>query len=55
MDDLLNVLRSLAVGVVAGGVFGVAGLPVPAPPTVAGIIGIVGLAVGYAVALSFKK
>lgn len=40
-------LLALAAGALVGAVFGFLRLPVPAPPSVAGILGIVGLAVGY--------
>lgn len=50
----LDIIKSMVAGLVVGGVFGIAGLPVPAPPTVAGIIGIIGLAVGYALVIYFK-
>ncbi len=42
-----EVLASLGVGIVVGVVFSVIKLPIPAPPTLAGIAGIVGLWLGY--------
>lgn len=42
-DIVLSLLVGLAVGALVGGVK----LPVPAPPTVAGIAGILGITVGW--------
>lgn len=44
----MTALLALAVGLVCGAVFAVTRLPVPAPPTLAGVAGIIGLAAGYA-------
>lgn len=38
---------ALVLGIVVGGVFGLARLPVPAPPTIAGVLGVVGLWAGW--------
>lgn len=43
-------LEALAVGIVVGLVFGRLNLPIPAPPALAGILGIVGIFLGYKVA-----
>ncbi|MFZ5825334.1 MAG: XapX domain-containing protein [Bacillota bacterium] len=44
-------LKEWALAILSGGIagflFGKLKLPVPAPPTIAGILGIVGIAVGY--------
>lgn len=40
-------LQAFLAGVVAGVLFGVLRMPVPAPPTVAGLLGIVGITVGW--------
>lgn len=40
---------ALATGLLAGGVFRLVEAPVPAPPTAAGVMGIVGLFLGYRV------
>ncbi len=36
-------------GILVGGVFSIFKLPIPAPPVFAGLMGIVGLWIGYAV------
>jgi XapX domain-containing protein len=38
---------ALAVGVIVGAIFGAIKLPIPAPTNIAGILGIVGIFVGY--------
>lgn len=45
------VLASLALctGFLAGAVFAAVGVPIPAPPTVTGILGIVGIYLGFRV------
>lgn len=42
-----DVALALLVGFVAGVGFGFAKLPVPAPPTIAGVAGILGITVGW--------
>ena len=46
-----DAILALVTGGVAGFVFGKMHLPVPAPPTLAGVLGIVGLTIGYALAV----
>lgn len=41
------VALALLTGVVTGAAFGFLRIPIPAPPNVAGIMGIVGIYVGY--------
>ena len=43
----VDLFLSLLTGLIAGAVFGWFKLPLPAPPTLAGILGIVGLFAGY--------
>jgi XapX domain-containing protein len=43
----LRELEALAVGVVVGFLFSRLRLPVPAPPEIAGILGIVGIWLGF--------
>lgn len=44
-----DILLTTLVGTVVGGVFSAFKLPIPAPPVFAGLMGIVGLWIGYAV------
>lgn len=46
----MTAFAALAVGVLVGLTFGFTRLPVPAPPTIAGLLGIVGITVGWQVA-----
>ncbi len=40
-------LAALATGFLAGAAFAAVGVPIPAPPTVAGVLGIVGIYLGF--------
>lgn len=42
-----DIVLSLGAGVMLGATFALFRLPIPAPPTVAGLMGIVGLFLGY--------
>jgi XapX domain-containing protein len=42
-----QVLLALLTGVVAGAVFAALEVPIPAPPNVAGVMGIVGIYLGF--------
>lgn len=42
--------QALAVGILVGLTFGFTRMPVPAPPTVAGLLGVVGISVGWQIA-----
>lgn len=46
MEVAISVL-ALLTGLVTGALFRFLGIPIPAPPNVAGILGIVGLFLGY--------
>lgn len=48
----MNELSSLALGFLVGAIFAIFALPVPAPANLAGVLGIVGLTVGYALVRS---
>ena len=48
-----EILLSLLTGSVAGVVFALVKLPVPAPPAFAGIAGIIGLWIGYSLVQKF--
>lgn len=45
-DPLLATL-ALATGFLAGAAFAAIGAPIPAPPTIAGVLGIVGIYLGF--------
>lgn len=45
----MSALSSFVTGCVVGAVFAIMALPVPAPQSLAGVLGVAGLAVGYAV------
>jgi XapX domain-containing protein len=40
-------LLALSTGIIAGAAFGLVGVPIPAPPELAGVMGIVGIFLGY--------
>lgn len=44
-----DILYTTLTGVAVGGVFSLLKLPIPAPPVFAGLMGIVGLWIGYAI------
>lgn len=46
-DQVRDVVVSLVTGGVVGGVFALTSAPVPAPPVVAGVAGILGITLGY--------
>lgn len=47
-------ILSIITGAVVGVVFGVVGATVPAPPNIAGVLGIVGITIGYAVTTAIR-
>ncbi|MFT4882926.1 MAG: XapX domain-containing protein [Natronomonas sp.] len=51
MVDPYFVIAALALltGFITGAVFSFAGVPIPAPPSIAGVLGIVGIYLGYKV------
>ena len=49
MADVAIALLALLTGFVAGAAFAFVGVPIPAPPTVAGVLGIVGIYLGFKV------
>ncbi len=53
--NLLEIIKSFAAGLFVGAFFTLVKLPVPAPPVFAGIMGIVGIFVGYVLVGSFMK
>ena len=42
-----EVILTLCSGIVLGGIFSLLKLPIPAPQTIAGIMGVVGIFLGY--------
>lgn len=44
---LVVALLALLTGFLAGAAFALVGVPIPAPPTVAGVLGIVGIYFGF--------
>lgn len=47
--DLTLVLLATVTGMLTGAVFNAAGVPIPAPPNFAGVMGVVGVFLGYRV------
>lgn len=45
---MLDIVSAFGVGLLVGLAFAILGMPVPAPPTIAGVVGILGLTIGYA-------
>ncbi len=45
--SLVIALLALSTGFLAGAAFAFVGVPIPAPPTVAGLLGIVGIYLGF--------
>ena len=43
----LQILLALATGILAGGLFSALEAPIPAPPNLAGVMGIVGIYLGF--------
>ena len=49
VERMRDIFMTTLVGAVVGGVFSAFKLPIPAPPVFAGLMGIVGLWIGYEV------
>lgn len=47
--DVSIALLALATGLITGAVFGFLQIPIPAPPEIPGVLGIVGIYLGYKV------
>lgn len=47
MPDATVALLALTTGLLAGAFFAFIGVPIPAPPTIAGVLGIVGIYLGF--------
>lgn len=50
-----DILLTTLVGIAVGGVFSVFKLPIPAPPVFSGLMGIVGLWIGYTVVMNLAS
>lgn len=48
-----EILLSLITGLIVGGIFSLMRLPIPAPPVLSGVIGIVGIFLGGAIVSYF--
>jgi len=55
MPDFLEILKTFAVGFLLGGVFAAFKLPIPAPQSFAGVVGIFGVFFGFLVVARFLK
>ena len=53
--ELVSALQSGALGVAIGGIFAIAGFKPPSPDNLAGILGIIGIFLGWAIAGQFFK
>lgn len=52
--ESLILFEALFTGLITGAVFSWVGLPIPAPPALAGIIGIVGIYLGFIIINAIK-
>lgn len=50
-----EVILATLTGIVVGGIFSFFRLPIPAPPTLAGIMGIIGIFIGYVLVKAIFK
>ena len=51
LEELKEIALALLAGLVVGLLFGKLKLPIPAPPTLSGILGIIGIFLGYLLAM----
>lgn len=49
VERMKEVFMTTSVGAITGAIFSIFKLPIPAPPVFAGLMGIVGLWIGYAI------
>ncbi len=52
---MTEAILGLLTGVAVGALFAVVRVPIPAPPTLAGLLGIVGIVGGYQAVLAVKE
>ncbi|MEO0139227.1 MAG: DUF1427 family protein [candidate division WOR-3 bacterium] len=50
-----EIVLAFLTGFITGAIFSMAKLPIPAPPTLAGVMGIIGIFLGYVVVRYFVK
>jgi XapX domain-containing protein len=50
----MTTLHAIITGTIAGATFGFLHLPIPAPPTLAGLAGIIGIWIGYTIATRLR-
>lgn len=50
---MAEIIKSLVVGMICGGVFTLVKLPIPAPGVLPGVIGIIGVYIGYVIVKHF--
>ena len=53
-EAILDAARGLCSGLLVGAMFAIAGAPIPAPRTIGGVLGVAGVAAGWALALRVK-
>lgn len=52
---MVSYLMSLVLGMIVGGVFGIFGMQAPAPNNLKGVLGIVGIFLGWLILSGLKK
>jgi len=55
MSNLIEIIKSFGTGFVVGVVFALLHLPIPAPSVLAGVMGIVGIFMGYVLIKNLLK
>jgi len=53
VERMRDIIMTTLVGAMVGGIFSAFKLPIPAPPVFAGLMGIVGLWIGYGIVQRF--
>lgn len=54
-EQAITILQSFGAGLFCGVLFAALKLPIPAPPVIAGIMGIIGIFIGYIIIAHFIK
>jgi XapX domain-containing protein len=55
METARDLILALVTGTIMGGIFSLMRLPVPAPQSLAGVVGILGIFLGYLLVKMFVK